>query len=634
MNKNAAGKNIQSTLKEYSFESVSSKDDLSNTLVSDEEDDTFDFENVIAENDICKRRRFIWQASYWNSMDEALAFLAAEGFTKYDEKDLDLGVKIYFRCKNVPKRSKIWCEKRYNIFLPAESNEIILQDNLEEHNHEQIISKNQSQLTQEMIQFMFTLYHDRTTSYESVIRHINRARSTQNIFINEKNPTYRQHEYRLKQHRDSNLKPVVSVGDIAEFCEANMRFPGNPDDPFVLSYVTSDISENLYFRFCITTPFLLEKFTNVRLMCIDATYKLNWNGYPLIVLGTVDRTKRFHPLLYACTSNETSNDYAFVFQSVKDGVKNFFRVSIDPKILVSDAAKAIQNGFFEVFPNAELNIMCFAHVIRNVRKRPFTSQQNKQLILADIRFMQLAPFRVTFDMMSDLFITKWADIKPNFVEYFQNEWLGGHSNWLEGAAIYAPSTNNALESHNANIKRNFTLRKRLPLNQFFISMNEMVVSASKKLSTGDQCITSEPTLTKNMLSKGVELEVNGLTLFKAKFEEQKRIPIYVVPSETCENPNKAHYKYLAKKQWTTFDEFIEEGFNKFYIIHLSQKDWKSSSKCSCPCFFKQNMCKHVIALAVRRKLFEVPKTLNRKMLTNQKKKPGRPKGAAKALIVQ
>lgn len=59
--------------------------------------------------------------------------------------------------------------------------------------------------------------------------------------------------------------------------------------------------------------------------------------------------------------------------------------------------------------------------------------------------------------MTKLFCEKWMAIEPEFVEYFRKEWLGVHCNWYEGAAVYTPSTNNALESHNAVIKRTITM---------------------------------------------------------------------------------------------------------------------------------------------------------------------------------
>lgn len=92
---------------------------------------------------------------------------------------------------------------------------------------------------------------------------------------------------------------------------------------------------------------------------------------------------------------------------------------------MSDAADAIRNGFYNVHEDcAEADVMCFAHVLRNVRKRPFTSKANKGLIIDDIRKIQLSSSKSTFELMTRLFLKKWEPLESNFVEYFKKEWLG------------------------------------------------------------------------------------------------------------------------------------------------------------------------------------------------------------------
>lgn len=147
--------------------------------------------------------------------------------------------------------------------------------------------------------------------------------------------------------------------------------------------------------------------------------------------------------------------HKFIFESIKNTIKTHFDEEFEPEILIADGADAI-NAFHESFASAKLDIMCFAHVIRNCYKRSFTSKNNKHLIIDDIRKMQLAPNQTTFKMMSGLFLEKWKRVEPDFVKYMKKEWLGVHSNWFEGSAYYTPSHNNGQESHNAVIKRKVT----------------------------------------------------------------------------------------------------------------------------------------------------------------------------------
>ena len=48
----------------------------------------------------------------------------------------------------------------------------------------------------------------------------------------------------------------------------------------------------------------------------------------------------------------------------------------------------------------------------------------------------------------------------------KSNWIDKNSNWFESAGPGVPSTNNALESINNDIKNSFTFRARLPMNEF------------------------------------------------------------------------------------------------------------------------------------------------------------------------
>lgn len=558
------------------------------------------------------RNKFKWVThSKWNSLDEALDFLESEGFVCYDDSDLIIGQKFYFRCKRTPKSVKPYRAFRYTLFLPSKNNEIILLHNYNEHNHNILMAGKRQMLSDEIIAYLNELFEKHVTSYDHVIQFIEDERKKHNIFENEPDPQPRQIEYRLKLFRNADIKPVINLGDLMQWCEENSVYPINDNEAFVLAYECSSIFDEMRFRFCLTTPNMLEKFINLDKICIDATYKLNWNGFPLVVLDTVDRKKQFHPLLYACTSHETIDDYSFVFESVKNGIENLFQEVFEPTTLIADGAMAIRNAFYNVFESAHLDIMCFAHVIRNVRKRPFAMKNNKQLIIDDIRKIQSAPNRATFEMMSKLFCGKWIELEPNFIEYFQCQWLGPLANWFEGAAVYTPSTNNALESHNATIKRKITLQRRLPLNQFFVAMKELTEYISKQFSKGSRQIANQTNVKSAIMNAGVLMYQNRFKCFKAK-NSIDDIVIFLVPSTNCQesNANEKYYGSLSKRKWQSLDEFLTYGFQMFYIVQVSRKSWKIESKCTCVCFFKENICKHIIAVAMRERIIECPDSAN------------------------
>ena len=131
-------------------------------------------------------------------------------------------------------------------------------------------------------------------------------------------------------------------------------------------------------------------------------------------------------------------------------------------------------------------VMCWAHVHRNVIKKVknLVSKNHQTEILSDIETLQLSPSREIFDRASYLFVTKWRTYQPEFIRYFENEWLTTHNLWFEGVKHFTPSTNNALESFNRVIKDESTLRERLQLSRFRILALETVEKWSNEYANG------------------------------------------------------------------------------------------------------------------------------------------------------
>ncbi|CAF4446237.1 unnamed protein product, partial [Rotaria socialis] len=100
-------------------------------------------------------------------------------------------------------------------------------------------------------------------------------------------------------------------------------------------------------------------------------------------------------------------------------------------------------------------------------------------LVNDVESLQLAQDERIFIKASNLFVKKWSKKEPNFIEYFQNEWLTTHNAWYEGVGHFTPSTNNALEATNNVIKKENTLRERLPLSRFKVLAFEIVEKWSK-----------------------------------------------------------------------------------------------------------------------------------------------------------
>ena len=69
---------------------------------------------------------------------------------------------------------------------------------------------------------------------------------------------------------------------------------------------------------CITTEKHLTAVTVSKVLQVDNTYKINWQGYPGIVAGVADANTNFRRMINIL-STESSDDYSFVLKALKDG---------------------------------------------------------------------------------------------------------------------------------------------------------------------------------------------------------------------------------------------------------------------------------------------------------------------------
>jgi hypothetical protein len=292
--------------------------------------------------------------------------------------------------------------------------------------------------------------------------------------------------------------------DLATWCDNNSSLPGPelPDEPFVANYEIFDLDDDDkkpdsyedgdLFRFFITTRRLIELSSKFEtLLQTDGTYKLLWQGFPVLLLGSSDATRAFHTVGLAVVTQERHNDYAFLFKSIQIARNKLNLPPILESInLMADAAGAITNGFRSAGFTG-VRGMCWFHVTKALKSRlAKLNDDTAALIKADIHFLQLCQTPAIFKSASNLFLQKWRDEQQNdeqvleFLKYFEKEWLIENPNWFEGYShpknVAAPSTNNGNESINGLIKKGYTLREQLSLGEFHVTSFKMMSSFSKK----------------------------------------------------------------------------------------------------------------------------------------------------------
>jgi hypothetical protein len=242
-------------------------------------------------------------------------------------------------------------------------------------------------------------------------------------------PTNRQIETYLSDCRRKKGMHSISLGDLIVYADGNKAIPTDDDSVYVCGF-ECEYSETMssHFRICLSTKRLLLLISGSENVHTDATYKLNWQGYPVLTIGFSDKNRTFHPIGIAVTFQETAEDFSFIFKSIAAGVDTVSDGSrkFSPTCLISDAAPAIRNGFIVGLGYApEKTVMCWAHVVMNVdKKRPLVKDAAVwDEIKRDIHHLQLCLDEEEFRTAVELFLKKWesddtADV-GGFLEYFK-----------------------------------------------------------------------------------------------------------------------------------------------------------------------------------------------------------------------
>ena len=118
--------------------------------------------------------------------------------------------------------------------------------------------------------------------------------------------------------------------------------------------------------------YLNETFIRIASYKLDATYKLLWLGFPVLIVGISDINKVFHPLGIAFCKDKKSNDFAFIFTSLNIGIQRCNLDELESVNLLADAADSITNGFKLAFNYSTCEYkrgMCWFHKRKCVKDK-------------------------------------------------------------------------------------------------------------------------------------------------------------------------------------------------------------------------------------------------------------------------
>lgn len=314
-----------------------------------------------------KRLHKMWiLESTFSTKAEAIAAVNAEKIWSYHyNNESASGVRVNYRCNQMKFRGT-QCASGLYLLYDSRSTKVYLYraDTAHTHDAEENRGNAVVRISGALEKDIRTLFEQRVKPkamlYQLVnMKHVPPKKSKLTAFL-----------AKLRKEKFGSEK--LHYGTLQKWLIECSVVPTEDSVPFIVTHevhLDDENVENCLFRFFVSTKLLLRQAINVSKLHTDATYKLVWQGFPIIVIGTSDSNRKFHPFGVMVSTNERSEDFEFIFQSLKNGVYKLTNEVIDPDVLNCDAAFQIHNGFKKVYPLKKDNIiMCWAHLRRAVVK--------------------------------------------------------------------------------------------------------------------------------------------------------------------------------------------------------------------------------------------------------------------------
>ena len=532
--------------------------------------------------------------------------------SKQSSKD---GVKIYYLCKTQPL-----CLSRVMIFMPSHNSEFQVLHSEHDHDHDHKAEYGIPKSVKAEIQKLFS---SGITKPNMILRQL--------VELDFPTPTKTQLNNFLKSLRNSTISPIGNMGAL-EAAIKEIKEPLDDDQAFVLNHYFNN--EDSTFGIFFSTKRLINLVSLSDSLNADATYKLIWNDFPCLIVGTTDKDRHFHPFGLSITSNETSKDFEFIFSSLKRTKPTY-----SPKYLIADCAQSITNGFESVFGTDYTRIFCWFHVKTNIEKKLNSVVSiHKQQLISDICFLQLSRTTDQFNAACALFFNKWDKVEEfsDFLLFFKNEYINIRSNWHQGTAPGYPLTNNALEATNNVIKNEGTFREKMPISRFLQVAQDIVHNWSIERNTDHnhaKHFAVQPSINTALSSESYNFMKQKGSIIKKRTGTDKSF--YFIPSSSTDSKllteNEIN-KFIKNDQlfnYRTFDSYVKQHLQRMWIVSVPNADWKKST-CNCPIYLKLYICKHIVGVAIINKEY-VPPPHAKNELFNCKRKRGRLSKVSKAL---
>lgn len=570
-----------------------------------------------------KRKTIVWKwIQDFDDGVDANNFLSEQKcWSKSNTNNCNDGRKVVYRCNRGKKRTD---ECGANVQLLFDATSDIVKYYESESVHTCDANKEKGYGISEAVKTKIIKYQSYKMKPKAILRQLSKKF--------DKIPTIVQLNNFLAAYKKGNAKDrVFELGDLKALLDVIMEIPENDVQAFVVSYEIHEEDGpdgHAIFRFFISSKKLLRMTVDhARHVHADTTYKLIWEGFPVLLVGTTDQERHFHLSGITVASNEKTEDFRFLFASLKKGIFNVTGEEFEIKTLVADGAGAIHNGFKLTFGDDSTILMCWVHMQKKLEEKvkSLIPKCDQEDIIIDVKLIQLITCTQTFDAVLTLFFEKWN--KHNeFLTYFRSEWIDQNALWYEGAKERTPSHNNALEGTNRVIKDEGTFRNRLPLPRFVEVVQQLVHDWGARYEDNSIMFNDSTSIDLPLWTKAYQWAKLNKTLLCTDEGDNK---IFRVPGGNTLTVPQQEPSYT---EWRTFDHFKRHYFSEWKVVMPLSDQWKTG-KCSCPYFAKFYICKHMLGIALRYKL-EEPPLAAKQIAIGQKRKRGRPAKAKSALYKQ
>ena len=260
--------------------------------------------------------------------------------------ETDAGIYEEFLCKHFRKAGFHSCSMITKVLYPSDTlGVVVLVSGEHEHVEKETEDSNKKyNWTTDMIKVIEDGIHMNGTAVT-----IRREMRRKGLFENFPEPSKTQLNNKIQYERrrvqaTSNImttralrEAIKAFNDKADLDEFGL--PADEKTPYVIAYNVDDETDDVEFYVIFTTRKISKRIENDGNVHVDATYRINWQDYPLLIYGVTEPTGKFHPSGVMLASNEKASTWSNLFKALGD---------LSPSVRLADGAKEITNADSEV----------------------------------------------------------------------------------------------------------------------------------------------------------------------------------------------------------------------------------------------------------------------------------------------